>query len=110
MFTADERMSASGQKWAKGLEPSAPEGVKVTEFEKQASGLEPSRYALSAALRNWALATDEKGNRNCDVFYIPEDLLLAWDIRTIWDGDEMDEKILAAVPFCDMLSTDFQRG
>lgn len=107
-FIANEKMQESGQKWAKGLEPNPAKGVEVTEFEKKAQDLGlslPRQYVASKALKQWCVS-DLNGSPRYDVLYIPEFLLRAWNIRTMWDGD--DSGFEEFVPFSDMTGTDFQ--
>lgn len=109
MFVANSKMNESGQKWAKGLEPSAPEGVLITEFELKVAelGLEQAQYADSKSLRDWVTG-DHEGSPRYNVLYVPEFLLYAWGIVTSWDGDEIDESLMT--PFSDMSSTTWENN
>ena len=116
-FRADDRMQQSGQKWAKGYEPAAPEGVAITEFESEASrlGLIPEQYEASRELKAWVTAfiVNDKGEEpkkgpRYDIVFVPERLLKAWGIVTMWGTDDIDETLVEAVPFSDMMSTTWQ--
>ena len=110
-------MQQSGQKWVKGYEPAAPEGVAITEFESEASrlGLIPEQYEASRELKAWVTAVivndedeEPKTGPRYDIVFVPERLLKAWGIVTMWGADDIDETLVEAVPFSDMMSTTWQ--
>ena len=85
------------------------EQVRPTQFEIQVDnlGLSPEQYISSAELQTWCKA-------NCNTRYIPEHLLRAWSLHTVWDevaadGEAEVEHTLGddmAIPVEELLDTD----
>ena len=114
MFTSDERMNDSGQKWVKGFEPATIKGASKTAFDAEVEylGLNPaSDLRGSKELKAWAtsLSNSNPEQPNYNVVFIPESLLKAWRLKTMWDGDEaVDTDDVPVVPFSDMFGTDYE--
>lgn len=94
----------------KRREPTRKSEVKLSRFEVLAKqlGLAEPQWVFSKELREFA-------QQYCDQYFVPEYLLSAWRIGTVWDNAEKPTKLVSddvAVPdiveFSDIEGTDLE--